>query len=302
MDFGPFNVDGVLAMLHKDEVDEDASVLNMVTQQRSALIDIPEFRDAAIAYRPIRDEKRAKEAADRERRAKQVKATAGGGAFIGAGIAAFFGISAIIVYINLPDPEPIEYAKAITPFKHSLPLTRSEEVKIDLDESKLKGLLDPNASEEERQRRLAAFREEHAKQLAKDKPAAPKGPRRTGGRPKPRSGGGGGGGGDDDEYISSMNMESDADSLDDSEIFNVIYGSRVMGKLTGCIERYASQASSFNVDFWIRASNGSLARLKVKSRKGGQDFENCVHDVFQSSVSFREFGGSDKRVNAPYSF
>jgi serine/threonine protein kinase len=301
MDFGPFNVDGVLAMLHKDEIDEQASVLNMLSQQRRPLIDIPEFSDAVIAYLPNRDEKRAKEAAERERRAKQVKAAAGGGGLIGAGIGAFFGISAIIFYLNLPDPEPIEFGKAIVYFKHSLPLTRSEEVKIDLDQDKLKGLLDPNASEEERQRRLNAMREEQRKKLAKDKPAK-KGPRRSG-RPKPRPAGGGASGAEDEgEYVSSMNFESDAESLDDTEIFDVIYGNRIMGKLTGCIERYSSQASSFTVDFWIRASNGSLGRLKVKSRKGGQDFENCIYDVYQSSVSFREFGGSDKRVNVPYNF
>ncbi len=296
LDYGPFGVQGVLDMLYKDDIDENASVLNMLSDKRFPLIELPEFKAAVIAYLPKRQEKRLAAEADRERRAKQVKVASGAGAGVGLAIGAVFAVSAILVYISLPDPLPIEYGKAFAHFERSLPLTRSEEVKMDLDSDKLKGLLDPNASEAERLARLQALREEQRKKLLKDSPAKKSGPRRT----KPRKSAAAASssdGGDEGEYVSEMNMESDADTLDDVEIFDVVYGDRLMGKLMNCVSSY--NGSSFSVSFWIRASNGSLARLKVKS-SGNEDFKNCVYDVYNSSVSFREFGGSDKQATIPY--
>ncbi len=106
----------------------------------------------------------------------------------------------------------------------------------------------------------------------------------------------------DAPYNSAVDISDAVEPLDDTEIFAVVYGDKILSKLTACHQQYPDQSSNFTVDFWARASNGSLSRLKVQSDKAGPDLERCIFEIFKSSVSFRPFGGSDKQATIPYKF
>ena len=302
LDYGPFNVEGVLDMLHKDEITEHNLVQNMRTQDQHPLSAIGMFHDAVLEHIPKREERLAREAAERERRLQQVKSASkfsGVGASVGGVI---FVIITVIGILSLPDPVPTEFKDSIIAFPQTFALPRVEAVEVNLGDAKMEGLMDPNLSEEKKREARKAFRDKLLAKLAAEEKARKKKRRKRSGKKRRKrrskssaSAGGGFDNGEDD--VETLNMNSDAEPLGDYEIYEEVYSNRVMGKVERCVGKHGSGAKSVTVSFTIRPS-GRLDRLRVDGSGSGA-YNNCVKNVFRS-LSFREFGGSSKKAKVPF--
>jgi len=253
------------------------------------------FNRHVLDYIPIREERLAKEAAEREKLLKQAKTAS---AFSGVGIFAavvFFVVTGIIAYLQLPDPEPTQFAALMTGFPHTFEVPRPEPVELAVAGS----ILDPKGTEEAQRKAWEEFRR-------KNRPPAPKKRKRRKRSRKPKAGSASSKAGEDDDFDDFTTdlgnaEEGDLPDLDDQEIFDIVYGDRTMRKITTCIDAENSRTgrypSSFKVKFWIKPT-GSLAKLRTSS---GGELDTCLKGAF-GSIRFRPFGGGAKKVEVPFNF
>ena len=286
LDYGPFSGARIIEMLNNDEIHERTPTLNMNTQKRLPLIEIEEFKEEVEKYRPIREQKRLEKAAAEERKSKRMKI---GGAllalFVLLGIAAVIGIS-YIIYINLPRPEPLQLANAITVYPKTFEAPKVEQVALNVEAGKAKALFDPKASAEEREAALKAWEEEHRKKFASKRKAA----------------GMGGNGEEEDEMATLSFLDGDGDEgspLADWEIEDELSSARMMRKQSDCFFKYSGGRSlKVNVSFTI-AQSGVVRSVKTTGAAG--ELDACLKDAF-SSLHFRKFGGAVKKVTYPLNF
>ncbi|MDX9723128.1 MAG: protein kinase [Myxococcota bacterium] len=287
LDYGPFTRATVIEMLHRDEVSETTSALNMMTQRRAELADIPDFRQEVIAYLPLREERRRREAAERERKIEQVKK---GGIVSGAGIAIGAGVVivlSVIAYLQLPDPVPIEFEKAIATFPHTFEVPKIEEVQLKVDDAVAKAIFNPAASEAEREAALQAWVAEHQKKFA-SKPKRSK-------RPKPGTPGATGAAGEEIYEMSFGDGDTDLTPLEDWEVEEELYSAKSLRKQTECMMQHVgSRKKKVLVSFEIMQSG----QVRNVSTNGGGELDSCLRSAF-TILRFRAFGGTIKKVNYP---
>lgn len=297
LDYGPFGVEQVIKLLHEDEIHEDTSVLHMITQKRAKLIKVSEFKDAVIEYIPIREERRRRAEEERERRMQQIKTTgkiSGVGAFLGAAVVI---TSAVLTYLSLPDPVPLKLSASAPEKLPVFEVPIAEELALDLDQELTGALFDPNASAEEKAKKLAEWREKQRKKHAKKRKKRKR--RRT--RKKPKSSAESGDGGDE---VAEFNMGVGADGeyidpLEDWEIQEAVYTTSNINKITKCLDRaYKGRSLKVKVTFRIVPKTGAVRKLSTN--KGG-DLDDCMKSVFRS-LRFRESGGTPKKVTFPFEY
>lgn len=281
MDFGPFDRDELLKKFYDDVITESTSIFNTSTKRRQNLGSIPEFEKEIKEYLPIRDHNRAEKAAQ-ERKKQNVKKAAGLGsiAIILGCIAAVIGIPLIILAL-MPDPEPLAYSEAFPVFEKEFVPPKIEAVALNVDDAKAKALFDPNATEAEREAALKAWEEEHRKKYAGRKP---------GGSAKAGAPG---------EYIDTL-VFTDEDGVEleplaDWEIEKVCMSTSRLRKVQECYAKYAGgRRPSIKVNFTIQQS-GAIRDL---SNTASGELSSCINSAF-SSMSFRRFGGTIKKVSIP---
>ena len=294
LDYGPFDRATVLAMLYKDEITEHSSTLNMLTQRRAELVDIPDFRDEVLEYVPIRNERMAKEQAERERKIEQVKTA---GKFSGAGLVigalVIIGLS-VFAYLQLPDPIPFEFGGAITTFPHAFTAPEVKEVALKLDNAMAMAVFDPEKSKAEREAALTAWAEEHQKRIA-----AKRKKRRGHRKSRPAAGSNAGAAQGDDVQTISFAVGEDGEALeplDDWEVEEQLYSSSSLRRQAECFEK-AGRASKVTVHFTIAQSG----QVRSVSTTASGTLDQCLKRVFQR-LRFRQFGGTIKKVTYPIEF
>ena len=181
LDYGPFNEDEVLEQLHADEIDEDTEVLDRLTQERVPLAQVPVFAEAVAEYVPIREERLRREAAARAELQRKVKK--GGLTIFVVGIVAGLIVLAgmIWVVINQPEPQPLPMERAFASLDYKLLPPPKEFTTVEVDKGVMQSIFNPEASEAEIERQLAALRKKRRKKRRKV-PQTRRGRRRPGGR------------------------------------------------------------------------------------------------------------------------
>ena len=287
LDYGPFTKQGVLDMLYRDEIHEGSSTLNMSTQIRMPLGKISLFQAEVEAYLPVREQKRADQYAERERKIQKVKrvsAVSTAGIVIGVGVV--IAIS-VIAYLNLPDPVALNFEESMVVFPKEFEAPKIEEVSLNVDANKAKALFDPKASAEEREAALRAWEAEHRKKFASRRSGAA-GARRPGGAPE------------DEIHAISFTDEDGKEltPLKDWEIEEQLYSSRMLRRQSDCFLKYAGgRRQKVTVDFVIAPSG----QIRSVSTTAGGVLSECLVSSF-STMRFRQFGGSIKKVSYPIDF
>jgi hypothetical protein len=280
LDYGPYTHEEVIKQLHADEIDEGTQVLDRFTQERVALEDMPEFADELRAYLPIRDERRRKEAAARAEFERKVKQ--GGVAGIVAGI--FVGLTALlgmsIYWILQPAPEPLPMDKAFASLDFKLLPPPKDFQEVAINDSLMKSLFDPKASDEEIAKQIKRFKAR--KKLAG---AGPKGA-----------------GGEDDENISVMtggSAESKGKILSDEDVYEVILDN--WPSILRCVNRELATNRGFkgvSVQFFIRPT-GTTGGVKIREAQyANGPMSECLVSRFRA-MKFPEHGGFNKGVVFP---
>lgn len=283
LDYGPFNKEGLLKKLYSNDIDEMTSVLNIATKKRELLGRIEEFREIVESYIPIRERNQAELKAQRKRKEKRAKTAGISTIILGIlGIAAFIGIPAIIL-MNLADPEPLDFQAAFRPFEKRFELPKMEEFSLNVDDQKALALFDPKASAAEREAALAAWEEEHRQKYASRRRSAGM----TGKTKKI---------GDQIETISFYGDDGqELTPLLDWEIEEQLMNPRALRRQSDCfIQNSGGRSHRITVNFVIQQS-GAVRELTTTA---SGDLNQCLVSAF-SSLKFRQFGGTVKKVAYP---
>lgn len=289
IDYGPFSAEGILEKLYADEIHEKTMVLHTMTKEKFPLEEIPEFSEQVKAYLPVRarnmETKRALE------RKKKRQATGALATLITIPLLIFLGISGVSWYMiqQMATPEPLAFNDAFAPFEKKFEPPKEEEVSLNLDDKDALALFDPKASAKEREAAMAAYEAEHRKKyeaLRRKLNAGRKAP---------------GAGGDDgiDEIVFALDENGqEIAPLQDWEIDEQVRSPRALRKQSDCFVRYSNgRAQKITVNFTIEQS-GSVQGLRTSAQG---ELNTCLVDAF-SSLKFRKFGGTRKRVSYPIVF
>ncbi len=282
MDFGPFDHDGLIQKFYEDVIDESTSIYNTSTKKRANLFTIKEFEKEVQEYLPIRNHNRAEKAKAEKRKQRAQKMAGGGSILVVLGVLAAILITPIIILSRLPDPVPIDLDEAIPTFAKEFKLPKMESVSLNVDDSRSRALFDPEATEAEREAALKAWEEEHRKRYAGHKrPAAAKT-------------------GDGGEEIETLVFGTDDDGhelepLQDWEIEEVCMSPRMLRKVQDCYANHAGgRRPKITVNFTIQQS-GAVRNLNTTA---DGELNKCIVSAF-SSMSYRKFGGTVKKVSIP---
>ncbi len=290
LDYGPFDKEGLLKKFYDDDINENTLIYNSSTKEKNHLQDIPEFSAEVVAYLPVRDRSRAEREAENRRRQRAAKGIGGGIiALIVIGVGAAILVPTIILSLMAP-PEPLAFDKAFPPFEKTFVLPKVEEVSLNIDEKKALSFFDPEASEQAKQAALDAWEAEHRKKYAAlrssmKKTTAP------------------GGAGDDADEIETIDFSTDANGnvlepLMDWEIEEQIMNPRIVRKLSECFDKYANgRRQRVEIKFTIQQTGG--IRGLTSTAQG--ELDSCLVSSL-SSIKFRRFGGTVKRVTYPLVF
>ena len=286
IDYGPFTVDGILEKLYADEIHEKTLILHTVTKEKLPLEEIPEFAEKVKAYIPVREQNRETLKAQKRKKQRQTQGALSG--VIILVILIFGGFSAFSWYMiqQMAPPEPLAFNDAFTPFEKKFEPPKEEEVSLNVDDKQALALFDPKASAKEREAAMAAYEAEHRKkyealrrQMASSKKSA------------------GTAAGDEIDTI-SFELDENGNEilpLQDWEIDEQVRSPRALRKQSDCFAKYANgRAQKVMVNFVIEQS-GSVQGLRTNAQG---ELNSCLIDAF-SSLKFRRFGGTRKRVSYP---
>ena len=280
LDYGPFTVDQVLEQLRKDEIDERTQVLDRFTQDRVALIEVPDFTEAVKAYIPEREERRRREAAARAELQRKVKKGGLTVFYIGIVAGLFVLAGMIYVVVNQPDPEPLPMDKAFASLDFKLLPPPKDFQTVAVDSSLMKSIFDPKASEEEIANKLKALKKKRRAQGS----------------------GSGKAGGAEDENVTEIDMSAGAKDgriLSDGEINEIIMVN--FGSLRRCIVKELGSNPGFKritIQFFVRPS-GTTGGVKVlEANLADKEVGRCVIDRFRQ-MKFPAHSGFNKGVTFP---
>lgn len=280
LDYGPFAAEAVLEQLYKDEIDEFSPVLDRVTQDRRPLGEIDRFKKEVQAYIPKREERRRIEAEQRAKRQEQIKK--GGLGLLYSGIAGGVVVLGIMLtlYLLQPAPEPIPMDRAFASLDYKFMPPPKDFQAVAVDASLLNSLFNPQASEEEIAKVLAAKRK--------------KGPKRGNSARK-------GSGDDGNTDVQELDMSGSGSEhiLTDEDVNEVIMAN--FGGLRTCILEELKSDSRFKgvtVQFFVRPS-GTTGGVKIKEEKyRDREVAECLTSRFRS-MKFPDHGGLNRGVTFP---
>ena len=281
MDYGPFDAAALLQKFYDDEIDEATSIFNTSTKKRQNLGTIPEFEEKVREYLPIRNQNREVRM-KAERKAAAVKTASGIGVVlaIAIGVIAIFAVPIIILAL-MPDPQQLDLSKGFTTFEKKFEVPKTEEVALNVDDSKSKALFDPKATEAEREAALKAWEEEHRKKYAAKRKAA--------GIAAP--------GEEMDTLVFGLDENGkELEPLMDWEIEEQCMSPRILRKVQDCYTKYAGgRQPNAKVNFTIQQS-GAVRNISVSGVSG--ELNSCIVSAF-STIKYRPFGGTSKKVSIP---
>ena len=282
MDFGPYDHKGLIQKFYDDEITESTSVYNTSTKQRQNLGSVEEFANEIREYLPIRDHNRAQRLAAQKKKNFQKKAGIGGVVVaIVLGIAAVLLVPIIILSLQ-PKPVQLNVADAFPAFEKRFELPKTEEFSLKMDDAQLKALFDPKATEAEIEAAMAAWQADHRKTYKR----------------KPGSAGGGGVGEEMDVIVFTGDDGEELEPLDNSEIEEQVKNPRVIRKQVECFQKYAGgRRFEVNIKFTIQQS-GTVRNFSTTATG---DLNDCLISSV-SSLKFRQFGGTVKKVTLPVGY
>lgn len=292
LDYGPFRKSDVIDMLHRDDIHENNIILNMLTQERSKMADVPEFREDVSAYVPVREARLEQERKARQRRVQQLKKT---GKLSGASVlmaALVIVTGAALAYFSLPEPAPTELHKSVVMELPRFEMPVAEEISIQLDTGLQNALFDPKKSAEERARALDEWDAAQRRNVQR-KSRSKKSKSRASSRPKttttPMDG----------VILTPGEGGVELEPLEDWEITDVVYTAPNLRKITQCFDAsYQGRAIRLKVTFRIDPRTGMVRQLSTNKRG---ELDGCMKRVFRS-LHFRASGGTPKRVTLPFEF
>ena len=282
MDFGPFDHEGLIQKFYEDVIDESTSIYNTSTKRRSNLFSIKEFEKEVQEYIPIRNHNRAEKERSEKRKQRAQKMAGGGTIFVILGVLAAVLLTPIIILYRLPDPVPLALDEAIPTFSKEFKLPKMESVSLNVDDSRSRALFDPEATEAEREAALKAWEEEHRKRYA--------------GHKRPSGAKTGDGGDEIETFVFGTDDDGhELEPLQDWEIEEVCMSPRMLRKVQDCYAKHAGgRRPKITVSFTIQQS-GAVRNLNTTA---DGDLDKCIVSAF-SSMSYRKFGGTVKKVSIP---
>lgn len=286
VDYGPFDHAAIMKRFYDDEINESTGMFNTQTKKHQNLGSIDEFKKEIEEYLPTRDHNRRVKAEQELQKQKRVKAAGVSGAVIVLGVIAAFACVPFIILLLLPEPKPLDVAGAFAPFEKTFEAPKIEEVSLNMDDSKAKALFDPKATEAEREAALAAWEAEHRKKFA-------------GKRKRPGGAGANNPFGEEiDTFVFTGQDGEELEPLSDWEIEEEVMSPRVYRKQADCFAKYAGgRGVSGKIDFVINQTG--TTRSFSSSIPG--ELGACLISSL-SSIKFRPFGGTVKRVSLPVSY
>lgn len=285
VDYGPFDHAGIMKRFRDDEINESTGMFNTQTKKRQNLGSIEEFKQEIQDYLPTRDAMRAQKAAQIQKQQRRAKTLGFGTVVIILGAVAAVILIPIILMALLPDPKPLNLADAFAPFDKTFEAPKIEEISLNMDAGQAKALFDPKATAEEREKALAAWEAEHRKKYA--------------GKRKTAGGGAGNPFGEEiDTFVFTGQDGEELSPLADWEIEEQVMNPRVYRKQSECFEKYAGGRDvSGKIDFVINQTGTTRSFSSSISGELG----SCLISSL-SSLKFRPFGGTVKRVSLPVSY
>lgn len=285
VDYGPFDHDAIMKRFYDDEINESTGMYNTQTKKRQNLGSIEEFKKEIEEYLPTRDHNRRVRAEQELQKQKRVKAAGVSGVVVVLLIiAAVIGVPVLVLFL-LPDPKPLNISEAFSSFEKQFEAPKIEEVSLNMDAGKARALFDPKATQAEREAALAAWEAEHRKKFA--------------GRHKKGSAGGANPLGEEiDTFVFTGQDGEELEPLSDWEIEEEVMSPRVYRKQAECFAKYAGGRNvSGKIDFVINQTG--TTRSFSSSIPG--ELGACLISSL-SSIKFRPFGGTVKRVSLPVSY
>lgn len=285
MDYGPYSHEDLIKKFYDDVIEENTCIYNTQTKQQQILISIPEFTQEVKDYLPIREKNHAIKKAEERKKSRQKKAAGWGTAILIIIILAVI-LGAPVVYFALqPDPKPLNFADAMPAFEKKFELPKLEAVSLNVDDAKAKAFFDPKATEAEREAALRAWEEEHRKKYAGK--MRPKGGSKTAAL---------------GEEIETLRFTDDngveLEPLADWEIEEQCMSPRILRKVQECYSKHAGgRQINTTVSFTIQTSG----LVKNLSTSVTGDLDTCIRGAF-SSMHFRQFGGTSKKVSIPVGY
>lgn len=283
IDYGPFEHGDIIKRFRDDEIDERTPVSNTLTKLKQPLGYIDEFKEEVEAFIPTRDKNRQKIANDLRKKQTRNKAIGSSSIVILVCAALVVIITPLIAIRMLEPPKALPLNEVFKPFEKEFAPPKLEEVSLNMDASQSKALFDPKATEAEREAALAAWEAEHRKKYA--------GKSRANKNANSANNG---------EIIDTLVFGDEngveLEPLDDWEIREQIQSPRVIRKQSECFQKYSGGRSvSGDIRFVIN-QNGTTRNFS-SDIKG--DLGTCLIESL-SSLKFRQFGGTVKRVTVPF--
>ncbi|MBA2663467.1 MAG: protein kinase [Bradymonadaceae bacterium] len=284
LDYGPFTEEQLIEQLHGDEIDEHSMVLDRITQGRSSFGEMTQFRQIALDYIPVREERKRREAAARAELQRKVKK--GGKAALVVGIVAgLVALGAMVwFWFQQPEPEKLPLESAFASLGYNFLPPPQDFQAVAVDNAILQSIFNPRASEEEIAQQIKRVRS-----------------RRSSASKAPRPGGGGGS--DSDSGVASVDMGAGGSDhhLSDNEIYDIVISQ--MGHLRSCMMMELKDNRSFKgvtVQFFIRPS-GTTGGVQLKEdRYSNRPVGECLIQRFRA-IKFPEHGAiSNRGVTFPF--
>ena len=288
MDFGPFDHAGLIQKFYDDVITESTGVYNISTKKRQNLGSIEEFQKEITEYLPIREHNRAQRQAEQRKKDFQKKAGIGG-VIVAVSVAVLAALLVpVLILALMPKPEALDLTGAFPAFEKRFEVPKSEEFSLNMDDSQAKALFDPKASEAEIEAALAAWEAEHRKKYAGKR------------RPKRGMGGGAGGAGDEiDTIVFTGEDGEELEPLENWEIEEQCMSPRIVRRQAECFQKYAGgRRFEVTINFTIQQS-GTVRNFSTTAPNG--DLNDCLISTL-SSIKFRQFGGTTKKVKLPVGY
>ena len=284
MDFGPFDHKGLIQKFYDDVITESTSIFNTSTKKRQNLGTIAEFKKEVEDYLPIRAHNQAVKQAATEKKKARAKAF-GVTTVLGIVIGVLCVILIPLIYLwNLVDPAPVDFGSALPAFEKKFERPKEEAVALNVDESKARAFFDPKATEAELEAALKAWEEEHRKKYASMR------------RGTPKKGPGGG-----DEIETLVFTGDDGEELGpllDWEIEKECMSPTMVRRIRSCYDKFAGGR---RIDVVVSFKIHPTGIVRDLSTTASGELNSCIVSAF-SSVHFRKFGGTSKKVSLPIGY
>lgn len=285
MDYGPFDHKTIVEKLRQDVIDETTAFFNTQTKRRQNLGSIPDFAKELQDWIPIRESNRAIRAAEQRKKENIAKAGIGGVVFIGIGVIAAIILVPILVLALLPDPEPLNLNAAFPAFEKEFKLPKSEEVTINVGEAQAKALFNAKATQAELEAAYKKWEEENRKKRASHRGSAKTAAGKTAG--------------DGIETLVFTGEDGvELGPLMDWEVEAQLENPRFQHKVAQCVQNYAGGRT---VDGHLKFTIQQTGTIINMSTSFNGELNRCIISA-ASSIKYRAFGGTTKKVTLPISY